>query len=152
MDTLYVPVDKWKENTNYHLLIPPGTFTDIFGLKNDTIKIDFKTRQANYYGSLKLKFSVQKSLPTYVVQLLDDKETIVREELINDNRTLIYNYLKPGKYRLKLIYDDNGSFMWDTGDYLRHVQPEKVIYYNGEISVRSNWDLELEWKIETQNK
>lgn len=143
-----VEVAGWKENTKYHLFIPPGTFTDIFGLKNDTIQLDFKTREAKYYGSLKLKVNVPENVKgRYIVQLLDDHETVVREDIVRKTETLTYEYLRPNKYHLKMIYDANGNFKWDSGDYLKKIQPEKVIYNTEAITIRSNWDAEIEWLV-----
>ena len=136
-----------KENTKYHLFIPPGTFTDIFGLTNDSIKIDFKTREEKYYGSVKLKLDVPSTDGDYIVQLLDEAGTIVREDFVVKPIVLEYSYLAPKKYKLKIIYDDNRNHKWDTGNYLKHIQPEKVIYNSELINIRSNWDAELEWKI-----
>lgn len=144
--TKAVPV-VFKENTNYHLFIPPGTFTDIFGLTNDTIKIDFKTREEKFYGTLKLTLDIPVTTGNYIVQLLDEKENIVRESNINKSETLFYEYLHPKKYKLKIIYDTNANYKWDTGNLLQKQQPEKVIYNAEPVNTRPNWDLELEWKV-----
>ncbi|MGQ0827120.1 MAG: Ig-like domain-containing domain [Bacteroidota bacterium] len=138
---------KFKENTKYHLLIPPGTFTEIFGLTNDSIKIDFKTREEKYYGSVILKVNISETKGNYIIQLFDEKENVVRENNIKRPETLIYEYLYPLKYKLKLIYDENNNGKWDSGNYLQKKQPEKVIYYKELINIRSNWDLDLEWKV-----
>ena len=138
----------WKENTNYHLLILPGTFTDIFGLTNDSIKIDFKTKEEKYYGTVKLSITIPDTKTNYIVQLLDEGGNMLREDNITKSQVINYDYLYPRKYRLKLIYDENNNHKWDTGNYLKHVQPEKVIYNSELINIRSNWDAELEWKIE----
>jgi len=140
-----------KESTKYHLYIPPGTFTDFFGLTNDTIKTDFKTRDEKYYGTVKLKLSIPESKGQYIVQLLDEKESIIRESIIKAGETINYDYLYPQQYILKLIYDDNNNEKWDTGNYFQKLQPEKVIYYNGAINIRSNWDLDLEWMVTGAN-
>lgn len=144
--TKVVPV-VFKENTNYHLFILPGTFTDIFGLTNDTIKIDFKTREEKFYGTLKLNLDIPATAGNYIVQLLDEKESIVKESNINKSETLFYEYLYPKKYKLKIIYDNNANYKWDTGNLLQKLQPEKVIYNAEPVNTRPNWDLELEWKI-----
>ncbi len=137
----------FKENTNYHLLIPPGTFTDIFGLTNDTIKIDFKTREQKFYGTLKLKIEIPETKGNYVVQLIDERENPVRISNIKKSETLFWEYLYPKKYKIKIIYDTNANYKWDTGDLLKKRQPEKVIYNAEPINTRPNWDLELDWKI-----
>ena len=80
---------------------------------------------------------------------MDDRENIYRETILDAGQTINYDYLHPQQYKLKLIYDDNKNGKWDTGNYLQKVQPEKVIYYTGTITIRSNWDLDLEWKVTT---
>ena len=137
-----------KENMNYHLLIPSQTFTDIFELSNDTLKVDFKTQELKYYGTLKLKLKIPGTDKQYVVQLLTEKGNLVREDNVSKAETINYEYLHPGKYLVKIIYDTNKNDKWDTGDYLKKQQPEKVIFYSGEVNIRSNWDLEQEWKVE----
>jgi len=137
----------WKENTNYHLLILPGYFTDLFGLTNDSINIKFKTREEKYYGSVKLNLTLQSDDLLYIVQLLDESGNIVREDFVNKTTSLDYKYLYPKKYKLKVIYDDNRNYKWDTGNYLQKVQPERVIYNSELINIRSNWDAELDWTI-----
>lgn len=148
------PFASFKESTKYHLFIPPGTFSDVFGLKNDTIKIDFKTQEQKYYGSIKLKVIIPDSLmkkasapKDFIVQLLDDKEVVYRQEIITGTQTLNFEYVLPHKYKLKIILDTNGNGKWDTGNYPQHVQPERVIYDPEEVNVRSNWDLDLEWNV-----
>lgn len=142
---------KLKPNSKYHLFIPPGTFTDIFGLTNDTLKIDFKTREEKYYGTVKLKINLptvkDSSKLNYIVQLLDDKESLVRESSISNGEIINYEYLYPQKYKLKIIVDENLNGKWDSGDLLKKQQPEKVIYYSELITIRSNWDMDLEWKV-----
>ena len=137
----------FKENTSYHLLIPSGTFTDIFGVTNDTIKIDFKTREAKFYGTLKLKIEIPETIGNYIVQLLDEKENLVRENIIKKSETISYEYLYSKKYKLKIIYDINANNKWDTGNLMQKQQPEKVIYNAEPVNIRPNWDLELDWKV-----
>jgi hypothetical protein len=136
-----------KENTKYHLLIKPGTFTDIFGFTNDSIQINFKTREEKQYGSLKVKIDIAETEGNYIVQLLDEKENIIRETNISKAETLNYLYLLPKKYKLKVIFDDNKNHKWDTGNLLKKQQPEKVVYNAETITARPNWDLDLEWKV-----
>jgi hypothetical protein len=138
---------KLKENTTYHLFIPPGTFTDIFGLTNDTIKIDFKTREEKFYGILKLKVNIPETKGNYIVQLLDEKENVVRENFIKKSETINYDYLYPQKYKLKIIVDENNNNKWDTGNFLQKIKAEKVIYNSEPITIRSNWDLDLDWIV-----
>jgi hypothetical protein len=76
---------------------------------------------------------------------------VIRENSIQKSEELNYEYLYPQNYRLKIIEDANANGEWDTGDYLKNIQPEKVIYNSENITIRSNWDADIEWKINTKN-
>jgi hypothetical protein len=43
---------------------------------------------------------------------------------------------------LRVIYDDNGNKMWDTGNFLQKRQSEEVEYFPSPIDVRANWDVD----------
>lgn len=136
----------WKENTSYSIFLPPATFTDIFGLTNDTIKLDFKTQEEKYYGILKLSLKM-KSNAKYILHLMNEKGEVF--DYANSDRGIFsYTYLPPGSYKIRIIYDTNGDDKWTTGNYSEKKKPETVIYYPSPITIRSNWDLELEWKVE----
>jgi hypothetical protein len=57
-------------------------------------------------------------------------------------------FLPPKTFKLKAIIDRNGNGKWDTGNYLKGLQPEEVVNYFQNITIRSNWEIELIWKIE----
>lgn len=145
----YEPFNNWKENTKYELLIPKNSFTDFFGLTNDSIKVDFKTREEKYYGSVKLKLSLPPGRDfNYILQLQDESGNVIRENQVrNELEVIDYLFLAPKKYKLKLIKDTDYNGKWTSGNYLQKTQPEKVIYNSELINIRSNWDAELEWKV-----
>lgn len=136
-----------KDNTTYNLTIPAGTFTDFYGLSNDSIKMKFRTKEEKFYGSVKLDLKFETLHGSYILQLLDDKENIIRQSIVSKPEIILYDYLYPASYKLKLIFDGNSNGKWDEGNYLKKLQPEKVIYNTEPVSIRSNWDLELEWKV-----
>ena len=49
-------------------------------------------------------------------------------------------YLPPGEYQIRIIKDANGNGKWDTGNYLKKIQPEEVKYLKESINVRANWE------------
>jgi len=141
----------WKEKSKYVLYIPPATFTDIFGIKNDTLQYIFKTKQLTDYGTLALGLQLPLRKGNYLLQLIDEKDVIYRQSSVNKDTILHYEYLEPKTYRIKLVEDRNNNGEWDTGDYLQHLQPEQVFYYKDIITVRANWDVEVKWKLEVKD-
>ena len=53
-----------------------------------------------------------------------------------------------GEYTLRAFSDENGNTFWDSGSWKEKRQAEKTHHYFEKITIRENWDLELEWFIE----
>lgn len=136
---------KWVSKGKYRLFLEPGALEDIYGIKNDTVNINFTIQDEEYYGVLFATTS--KVTGPVIVQLMNEKELVLEERYIESDEKVTFPFLKPGKYIVKYIYDSNGNRKWDTGDYLRKNQPENVEYYKGEINIRSNWELEIKWEL-----
>lgn len=135
---------KAEEDSSYVIIILPNAFTDIYEQTTDSIIKVIKFDNPSEYGNLTIKVNTNISSIARVIQLTDSKGTLLKEQnLINFKTT--FDYLKPGKYRLKLIVDQNNNGKWDTGNYLKNKQAEKVILYDEDINLRSNWDQEIEW-------
>jgi hypothetical protein len=137
---------KWKEETNYTLLIPDSSFTNILHQSHDTVQKQFRTKALADWGNLYINLSVQDTGKNYIVQLLM-KDKIHTEIQVQNDQRLSFEYLDPGDYTLKVIYDNNSNGKWDTGDYIYKIQPEKVGYFTKTITVRANWDIEEEWEL-----
>jgi Big-like domain-containing protein len=138
----------WKENEKYELTFLPGAFKDIFNIENDTTMISFELKPVTEFGSVLLKLKTGDKSPNYIIQLVNDKDEVVREKIIASSGDLNFEFLNPGIYRFKIIFDDNKNKRWDTGNYMQKIQPENVVYFKENITVRANWDLEQEWNLE----
>ena len=135
----------WEEDLKYQLTILPGAFTDFYNIGNDTIVRKYTSQKEEFYGKIFIIFTNVKM--NMIVQLLEKDKVIVQQYFDSDGK-VTFSYLLPKTYQVKIIYDQNSNGIWDTGDLLKKIQPEKVMYYFDEIKVRSNWDNEINWKIE----
>lgn len=135
------------EKSGYAINIPPGAFKDIFGLRNDTLQLLFRSKSVSDYGTVAVQVKLSDSGKNYLLQLIDEKENVFRQSVINSDTTLNYDYLSPRTYRLKMIEDNNNNHEWDTGNYMQKRQPERVFYYRENLTVRANWDVEVTWDM-----
>lgn len=135
----------FKENKSYKLLVEPVAFTSVYELKNDTLVASFKTKQEENYGNLKLVVT-PGFIENYIVQLLQKNE-VIQEFFEVGKQTVNISYLNPGEYKIKLIIDNNSNKKWNTGNYEQNLQPERVIFYQDNITIRENWDNEIKWNI-----
>jgi hypothetical protein len=137
---------KWKESTNYKIIIPDSMFFDISNQTHDTVTMSFRTKALADYGNVYIQLKLANPGKNHIIQLFSNKK-IHTELNISESQKLAFEYLTPGDYQLKVIYDDNENGKWDTGDYIYNIQPEKVGFFEKTITVRANWDLEEEWKL-----
>ena len=138
---------RWKETARYSLEVPDSTFISIFAHGNDSTTYKFTTLTEEETGQILLT-AIPGTNEQYIVQLLDEKEAILREDVITGKTILKYDYLSARKYVLKAIQDTNGNGKWDTGNYLQKKQPEKVFYFSKILELKTNWMMEEEWVIE----
>ena len=137
----------WESETSYTLEIDSAACINIYGISSRKLSNTFKTRPEDYYGTINLELtSVENQV---LVQLLEnnDEETVLQEKKVKENGTVVFEYLAPEKYKVKVIYDENGDGKWNTGSYQDRIQPERVAYINEVIKVRSNWDNNLSWDL-----
>ncbi len=138
---------KWKEKTSYEILIPDSIFTDIFDLSNDTLIQKFTTKELSDYGTFQVNIKLGEQGWQYIIQLLNEKDVIINETIIDKDREILYEYLYPKEYKIKAILDLNRNSRWDTGIYLENLQPELVFFYPKTIKIRANWENEEDWVI-----
>jgi len=134
---------QWEPGTNYILEIDSAASVNIFGITNRRLKSKFVAREEDFYGKVILDLTGVE-MPV-IAQLVsnNDKEAVIVQKIATENGKITFDYLKPEKYRIKLIYDRNGNNKWDTGSYQDKYQPERVSYINEVIKVKSNWEIEI---------
>lgn len=136
----------FSADTSYHLTLLPGAFTGIAGQKNDSLDIRFKMKNRDQYGTLKIALPDLKG--SAIIELLDAHSKVAASRLMNGAGTAVFDLMAPGKYSARLVFDTNRNGRWDTGRYIRHIQPEKVITFTKELNLKANWEVSETWKWE----
>ena len=130
-------------------LIISGTDTTIdlftFDLlyKIDSVEI-IKDTTITAGGSLTLKSDFSGNI---IIQLLKGSRVYIQEKFESTTDFTLKN-IPTGEYTVRAFWDKNGNSFWDSGSWIEKRQAEKMHYYSEKITVRENWDLELEWFIE----
>jgi len=110
------------------------------GSTNDTIFHKNNTTKIEDYGKLFLTVKRKNYQKNYIIELLNNKKERVRRIKNNSENIYTMEYLPPGEYQIRIIKDANGNGKWDTGNYLKKIQPEEVEYLKESINVRANWE------------
>jgi len=136
-----------EPNEFYELELLPGAITDFFGNENDTLNIRLGTKSYADFGNLRMTISSEEENYPLLVQLTDEKGETKQEIYAKAPKIIEFSNIEPAKYRVRVIFDANGNGQWDTGNYLKQIQPERVSYYPDLIEVRANWELEQTFTI-----
>ena len=125
---------------SYRVSILPEAIKDIRGVINDTLEYNVVSQSLEDYGNVYLDV-IRNSESKFILHMIDNNGDIIREfKNVTQNSTYNFDYIRPGKYRFRLIEDSNNNDIWDTGNYLRKIKPEPVYYFLNELEVRANWD------------
>lgn len=124
-----MPKDKLMPGYDYHLKIPYRKFRDVNGYYNDSTELKVTLPNDEKLSTLSLEIKgVKKN--SYIIDLLGEKrDKVIRSFIIEKNQTVVFPYVKAGKYCIRITEDRNGNGLVDTGNVLEHRQPEKVIFF-----------------------
>ena len=54
----------------------------------------------------------------------------------------VFKNIRPGSYFIRAIVDKNMNGVWDKGNIIKNIEPEKIIYFKSLVEIRSNWELD----------
>ncbi|TNJ44223.1 Ig-like domain-containing protein [Tamlana fucoidanivorans] len=127
------------EDNGYQVQLLPEAFTDFFEDKNDTIFYTLKTRKSSDYGYV--RFTLVNAQYPLIIQLTDKGGKVKREQAVAQPGTVDFLNLSPAMYSIRVIHDANGNQKFDTGNYLKKIQPEKVSHFQ-DIEIRADWGIQ----------
>jgi len=140
----YILQAKWEFGTEYRFDIDSGMVVGLYGKTNAKFSQSFKIRTEEEYS--RLIVSVNGITGSGFVEVLDKTDKVLRRQRIVQNQADI-KYLMPGSYYIRAVEDLNNNFQWDTGNYAKKLQPEKVFYNPRILTLRANWDVEEIWNV-----
>jgi hypothetical protein len=137
----------WTENSKYNLIIQKDFAKDTLG--NFTTRTDtlpFQAKKESDYGSLDIKLLNLDSTKHPILLLYRDEQIELEQPLLSNRYK--YRLFKPGEYEVRILFDKNQNRKWDTGNYWQKLQPEKIVARKQKLTIRSNWDNELEINLQ----
>jgi uncharacterized protein (DUF2141 family) len=126
------------ESNEYQIQALPEAFTGFFGKKNDTLNYSLRTSPKDSYGNLRLILA-NATYPV-IVQLTTEKGDVKYEQYASESKAIDFLNITPNKYFIRIVFDANGNKKYDTGNYLKKIQPEKISHFEMENDVRAGWD------------
>ena len=146
------PTEKLQPGYEYFLKVPHRKFRDINGFYNDSSEVKVTLPNDDKLSTLFLNLSNVHN--KYIVDLLNEKrDKVLRQYIVEGDQTLIFPYLKSGKYSIRITEDLNRNGIVDTGILLERKQPEKVMFYkleDGTFLIDIPEMMEIEQNLDVQ--
>lgn len=112
-------------------------FVDIF---NDTVqnfKHKFSILSEKEAGKISGFITTKDS--NLIVELVDEKYQMVEKSLSKTN--FEFNNVRPGKYFIRIILDENNNKKWDGGNIKFMKKAEDIIFYENPINLKADWEI-----------
>ena len=161
-DTLWLPIEhvfsqdtvnirkydlfaEWRPENTYKVVADSAAFKGLYGGVSKEFTREMSFRSLDEYAVLYVNIVGVGN--NGILQLIDARENVVKEEKTVNGRCSFY-FIRPGKYYMRLIYDNNGNGKWDTGNYEKGIQPEHVSYYHHALDLRALFEYTQEdWDV-----
>ena len=147
--TKYRLVTPFSADSSYSFEIPDSVFFGIRGRTNSSIKTDFHVLTDDEYGNIYITIAPPEGVKQVIVQLTDESGKVLKQQFITRRQEVMFDYLMPAKYKLRVILDADGNGRWSTGNYHRRALPETILEYKDPLEIKAGWDIDLEaeWKL-----
>ena len=134
--------DSLKIKHDYELIFYPGSVKDIYGKENeDSLKLTIKTHDPERFGNISLNFKNDGDTQ-YIAKFISGSN-ILSQDTINSDRTVTFEKLSSGSYKLEIIQDLNRDGRWTSGNIVQKRPPETIKQVNLD-ELKAGWDLELD--------
>ena len=124
------------------LMIEPGGIQGATGLSTDTLEWRLSVRAPSDFGTIQLLLdsAVHASGEEVIWMLLNGSGAPTDFGMNAEGR---FEALLPGRYRLVMVWDENGDGRWSGARPADGLHPESVYRWAEEVDVRAGWEVEI---------
>lgn len=135
----------FKEGKKYSLTVPKETVSSFFESNAKSYRFDFQADKTENYGTL---FVTLENAPThhFWLQMLNETGDVAYSKFGKETKQ-IFNAVKPGKYQLRILVDNNENGSWDTADFENNEFAEEVYVFEKKIDIRPLWEIREIWNL-----
>lgn len=121
----------------YTMYFNAGAITDVTGLQNDSFVIQLRVIDKSELQSLILNLD-STFKDSYKLRISNNFGYCFERE-IKDTKKIVLSNLLPGRYKIQIINSSTPNLY--GGDFIKKIQPEKVLFYN-EYDLKNGIDIE----------
>ncbi len=139
----------FKEGKKYALTITSESVVSFYEKNSKAYRFEFEADKTQNYGDLTITLS-NAPAEKFWLQLITGSGDVAyslygKETLIN------FKSLKPGKYRIRMLVDENENGIWDVSDFANGIFAEPVHLFSKTIEVRPLWEIRENWDLQAES-
>lgn len=139
----------FKEGKKYSLTVPKESVSSFYESILKSYRFDFEINKTEKFGILVL---ILENAPeeNFWLQLLTENGTIAYSRY-GKEKTFNFNSLLPGKYKLRILVDENNNEIWDGADFENGIFAEEIYLYQKTLEIRPLWEIRETWNLQGEN-
>ena len=138
----------FKEGKKYSLTVPKETVSSFYESITKSYRFDFEGDKIENYGTLTITIE-NPPTPIFWLQMLNESGDVIYSKYRKESQ-ITFNSLKPGKYQLRILVDNNENGIWDTADFANGEFAEDVYILDKKIDIRPLWEIRETWNLATK--
>ncbi|MGZ5196531.1 MAG: Ig-like domain-containing protein, partial [Kaistella sp.] len=136
---------QFKEGKKYALTVPKETVSSFYETILKSYRFDFESDKIENYGTLVVTL---ENAPEQLLwlQLLSESGNVAYSRYSKE-RSITFASLKPGKYQLRILVDNNENGFWDAADFAAGEFAEDIYVFEKTIEIRPFWEIREKWNV-----
>lgn len=140
---------KFEIGKKYTLTIPKETVSSYFMTLSKTHQFNFEIDKLENFGKFMLRIE-EKPTTKFWIQFLDEQGNIKYSAYTSESQ-LTFGQMKPGKYDLRILVDENENGIWDAADLENLNFAEEVYNFPKTIEIRPLWENRETWNLKSNS-
>ena len=138
-----------KEGKKYSLTVPKESVSSFYESIQKSYRFDFEINKQEKYGILVLNLENAPE-ENFWLQFLSEAGSVVYSRF-GKEKSMTFNSLLPGKYKLRILVDENNNGIWDGADFESGTFAEKIYLFNKTLEIRPLWEIRETWDLNSEN-
>lgn len=135
----------YQQGKKYQLNVPSGTVQSYYAANTKAHQFNFEGDKAENYGSLTLNLA-NAPASKFWAELLDEQDK-VRYSQYSEAKQIKFTEIKPGKYHVRILVDNNSNGVWDETDFAAQTFAEEAFLFEKEMEIRPLWENVENWDL-----
>ena len=135
----------FKEGKKYSLTVPKETVSSFYESILKSYRFDFEGDKLENYGTFNLTIE-NAPAQKFWLQMLGENGDVAYSRYGKQTQ-ITFNSLKPGKYQLRILVDNNENGVWDSADFGTDEFAEDVYILDKKIDIRPLWEIRETWNL-----